>query len=194
LRAFAHRTEQLALVVLFLLVIAGPGLGLALGMGRATGSESEMRELAPIPSWSWQPAAIAGWPDAFQRYFEDHFAFRNRLIVWRSSLLWNVLMTSPSDSVVAGEHGWFFYADDGGLEDFTNETLLTPDEVVSWRTTVKRARDWCRSVGAAYVFTIAPDKHAVYPEQLPPTIRQLQPTSRMDQVLHAVPSDRHALE
>ena len=34
-----------------------------------------------------------------------------------------------------------------------------------------RARDWLRARGIAYVFTIAPDKHAIYPEEMPADAR-----------------------
>ena len=49
-----------------------------------------------------------------------------------------------------------------------------------------RSRDWLRSRGVAYVFTIAPDKHVVYPEHMPASLHQVGSARRMDQVLDAV--------
>ena len=95
----------LASALVFLVIISLPGLGLALGLERATISEPEMRELAPWPTWSWEPRVVAAWPSAFRTYFQDHFALRRRLLDWRSSMLWNGLRMTPSDTVIAGKEG-----------------------------------------------------------------------------------------
>ena len=89
--------------------------------------------------------------------------------------------------VLRGDDGWLFYADDGALEDFTNDSPLTPPAIAAWRETViARPAVVSRARGLAYVFTVTPDKHVVYSEKFPDTIRQLQSTSRTDQVLNAV--------
>jgi alginate O-acetyltransferase complex protein AlgJ len=49
-----------------------------------------------------------------------------------------------------------------------------------------RANAWLRQRDIAYVFTIAPDKHVIYPEHMPSSIRVVQATSRTDQVYAAL--------
>jgi alginate O-acetyltransferase complex protein AlgJ len=93
---------------------------------------------------------------------------------------------SPSTTVLKGRDGWLFYADDGGLDDYTNATPLSELEVAVWREAIVRARDWLRQRGVAYVFVIAPDKHVIYPEQMPASLRRMRPASRMDQVYGAL--------
>lgn len=177
-----HRTNGL-LVVLFLLVIAIPGVGLALGVDRAALSESEMRELAAFPAWSWQRSAIAKWPAAFQKYFEDHFAFRSRLLHWQSTLLWHVLRTSSSDTVIGGTNDWLFYADDGGIGDYLSMYPFSANELEAWRLTLERTRDWLRSRGVPYLVVIAPDKHMIYPEFMPTSLHRMRPDYRADQLI-----------
>jgi len=106
----ANRT----LVAIFLAVITIPGIGLVLGWDPQTISESERRELVKFPEWS-EAATTTAWIGDFQRYFEDHFSFRNRLIGWHSALLWYGLHTFSSNTVIAGKGNWIFYADDGSL-------------------------------------------------------------------------------
>jgi len=171
------------LVVLFLAIIATPGIGLALGADRAALSESEMRELAKFPAWSWQRSDIAKWPAAFQRYFEDHFAFRNQLLHWQSTLLWRVLRTSSSDTVIAGTHDWLFYADDGGIGDYVSAYPFTPAELETWRLTLERTRDWLKTKGIRYLVVLAPDKHMIYPEFMPASLHRMRPDYRADQLL-----------
>ncbi|HEY2904571.1 MAG TPA: hypothetical protein VGJ29_01645 [Vicinamibacterales bacterium] len=171
------------LVLLFLAIIATPGLGLALGIDRAALSESEMRELAKFPAWSWQRSEVAKWPAAFQRYFEDHFAFRNQLLHWQSTLLWRVLRTSSSDTVIAGTHDWLFYADDGGIGDYVSAYPFTTPELEAWRLTLERTRDWLNTQGVRYLVVIAPDKYMIYPEFMPASLHRLRPDYRADQLL-----------
>jgi hypothetical protein len=96
------------------------------------------------------------------------------------------LNMSPTAAVVRGEDGWLFYADDDGLADYVSERLLSDDELAIWREAILRARDWLKSRRIAFVFTIAPDKHVIYPERMPRSIRPLHQSSRMDQVFEAL--------
>jgi hypothetical protein len=84
---------------------------------------------------------------------------------------------------VRGKHDWLFYAEDGALDDYASADLLTPEGVATWREAVVRARDWLRARRVAYVFTIAPDKHVIYPEQFSDSFRKVGSALRMDQVL-----------
>jgi hypothetical protein len=188
-----RRSTNGVLVSLFLIVISLP---MAVNLARIDGADAaaENRELAEFPHFSPSVRGIAAYAQGVGAWFEDHFGFRARLVRWygETRLFW--LDVSPTSSVLRGRDGWLFYADDGGLEDFTNESLLTPEAVTAWRDTVVRAQRWCRKYGVAYVFTVVPDKHAVYSEEFPDTVRQLQPTSRMDQVLNAVSDTTAAVD
>jgi alginate O-acetyltransferase complex protein AlgJ len=173
------------IVVLFLLVISLP---LAANLSGVDGADAaaENRELAALPRVQLSWRGLATYGAGLSRWFEDHFGFRAQLVRWYGESRMFGLGVSPTPAVLRGRDGWLFYADDGGFEDFANESPLTADAVANWRTTVLRARDWCRWHGVAYVFTVAPDKHAVYPEMFPDTVRQIRPTSRTDQVLDGV--------
>jgi alginate O-acetyltransferase complex protein AlgJ len=178
-----QRHFGIALVVLFLTAICLPGVGLAVGADRATISEAEMRELATFPAWSWQPRAIAHWPAAFQTYFDDHFAFRTRLLHWQSTFLWHVLRTSSSETVIGGTDDWLFYADDGGIQDYLQTEPFTTDELEVWRVTLERTRNWLKTRGIPYLVTIAPDKQMIYPEHMPDSLHRMRSDYRADQLI-----------
>src|SRR5262249_34274786 len=145
----------------------------------------ENRELAAMPRLERSRTSFAAYADGFSHWFEDHFGFRSTLVRWygESRLFW--LGVSPSSAVVIGRDGWLFYADDGAIEDYTNQAPLSSGELEDWRQTLTRTRDWLRARGIAYVFTIAPDKHVIYPEEMPSTLRRVRPDSRSDQ-LHSM--------
>ena len=179
-----RRPTAILLVAGFLLVL---GLPLAANIaGRDGGdAEEENRTLAPFPTLHASWPSLSAFPQAFDTWFQDHFGFRSTLIRWNGRTRYFWLRVSPSPLVVKGKAGWLYYAVDGGVDDFTNETLLPDGQVDNWRTTIVRARDWCRARGIAYLFTVLPDKHVIYKDQFPDTIRQITPVSRADQVLAA---------
>jgi alginate O-acetyltransferase complex protein AlgJ len=174
-----------ALVFSFILIIALP-LGTNLAGIDGADPSAERRELSQFPSRpdSWK--SVSTYPDALGRWFDDHFGFRNLLVRWYAESRLFVLGVSPSNAVMKGRDGWLFYAEDGALDDYTNQKPLTPLEVKLWREAIARARDWLRNRHVGYVFVLAPDKHVIYPEKVTSALRQLGPTSRMDQVYAAL--------
>jgi alginate O-acetyltransferase complex protein AlgJ len=170
-----------ALVVLFLVIITLPLATNLVGIDGAD-STTENRELNPFPARPDSWSAAAEYPGAFGRWFDDHFGFRQLLVRGHAQGHLFVFGVSPSNAVIKGQEGWLFYAQDGALEDYTNEKPLTSVEVGMWRDAIVGARDWLRGQHIGYVLTVAPDKHVIYPEHIPPSIRPMGTLSRMDQV------------
>jgi hypothetical protein len=177
------RRADILLVAVFLAIIAIPGLGLVLGVDRSQVSEAEMRRLADFPQWSWQREAMAAWPDRFQHYFNDRFAFRNALIRLQAGVLWHGLHTSSTDTVIAGKGDWLFYADDGGIQDYVQAEPFSQKQLRQWQLTLERMRDWLASRGTRFLFVLAPDKQMIYPERMPASLRRLHDSYRADQFL-----------
>jgi alginate O-acetyltransferase complex protein AlgJ len=169
------------LVVLFLTVIALPLIANLAGHDGAD-AVAENRELAPFPRLDATWSSISTFGNGFGRWFDDHFGFRSTLVRWYGESRLFGLGVSPSAAVVKGGDGWFFYADDEGMTDYVDERPLTPPEIANWRAAVVGARDWLRTRGVAYVFVIAPDKHVIYPEEVPASIHRVGRVSRMDQL------------
>ena len=177
------------LVVLFVLVIATP---MVLNVAGVDGADpaNENREMAPVPHWTgtWQSATE--YPEAFAHWFEDHFGLRARLVRWFGESRLFLLGVSPSTTVIKGRDGWLFYAEDGGVDDYVSKELLSPSDVNVWREALTRADDWLRQRGIGYVFTIPPDKHVIYPEYMPSSIRPTGSVLRMDQIYGALSDTR----
>ncbi len=173
-----------ALVALFLALILLP-LGANLAGVDGADPLAENREMAAFPELRPTWESLAAYPGGLAAWFEDHFAFRSTLVRWYGESRYFVLGVSPATSVVRGRDGWLFYAD-AGMADYTREDPLTPEQVAEWRDTLVRSRNWLAERGVAYAFTLAPDKHVLYPEQVPATIRPLPHPYRMDQVFEAL--------
>ena len=169
------------IVVIFLAVLSLPLMGMVLNLDRDAPS-GENRTLAAWPQLRWDAASLRALPEQLTRYFEDHFAFRARLVRWQAIVRLDVLGVSPSASVIKGRDGWLFYADDGAMEDYAEAPPFTGAELEVWRHTLQDISDWLRGQVIAYLFVIAPDKHVIYPEYMPHTIRRAA-VSRIDQLV-----------
>jgi alginate O-acetyltransferase complex protein AlgJ len=181
----SHRTADLVLVALF---VASISLPLAANVAGIDGADAgaENRELAALPRIDRAWSSMIRFGPGLSLWFEDHFGFRASLVRWYGESRLFLLGVSPSTAVVKGRHGWFFYGDDKAIEDYVNDEPMSPAAMANWRAAIGGAQAWLRARGIGYVFTIAPDKHVVYPEEMPPALRRVGSVSRIDQVYQAL--------
>lgn len=181
------------LVVVFAVIIAAPPLANLAGHDGAD-PDAENRTLARFPAVTLAWTDVRGFLPGLDSWFADHFAFRATLVKWYGITRYLWLGVSSSPAVAPGPRGWLFYVDDGGLEDFTNQSLLTDHEIQNWRNTIVRAQKWCRARGIAYAFTILPDKSSIYPELFPRAARRVSRLSRTDQIITAITDTGAAID
>jgi alginate O-acetyltransferase complex protein AlgJ len=185
-----HRVANVVLVTLFLAAISLP-LGATIAGFDGADPGAEHRELAVFPTMDGSWSSIAGFGGGLSRWFDDHFGFRSRLVRWYGESRLFLLGVSPSAAVIKGREEWFFYGDDNSIEDYVSDAPMAADGMANWRAAVSGAGDWLRARGIAYVFTIAPDKYVVYPEEMPTSIaRRTGSESRTDQVYEALRGSR----
>ena len=172
---------NVVLVALFLLVI---GLPLAANLAGADGADpgAENREMAAFPRLDGSWKSVANFGNGLGHWFDDHFGFRAALVRWfgETRLFW--LGVSPSSTVIKGRGGWLFYADDSALDDYVAERPFAPEELRAWRSALVATNDWLNERGVRFVFTIAPDKHVIYAEQMPASLHRVGGTSRTEQL------------
>jgi hypothetical protein len=176
-----HPIVERTLIVVFIAVLWMPTAGMVFDLDHDDPSD-ENRTPAAWPTLAWDWDSFRELPEGLTRYFEDHFAFRQRLVRWQAAARLRALGVSPSDAVINGRDGWLFYADDGALDDYAEAAPFTGAELEIWRRTLQDTSDWLRAQGVAYLFVISPDKHVVYPEFMPDTIRPAA-VSRIDQLV-----------
>lgn len=161
------------LAAAFVAAIVVPGLATLAGLDR----EVQRDEAAAAPPSGLQ--SYAAW-------FDGHFAFRAALVRAQAWLRYTGAGVSPLPTVWEGRDGWWYYADDGAVEETLNQTLLSAAELDEWCATLQHTADWLGAQGIAYVFAIAPGKQALYPEFLPPGVHPRGGPTRVDQVIEAL--------
>jgi alginate O-acetyltransferase complex protein AlgJ len=135
--------------------------------------------------WPARPASVSdlgAWPAKFSRWFSDHYVFRRPLIRAHGEFLFKGVGVSPSSMILLGKDGWWYYADDGAMEDIVSADPMPLESLQAWRDTLEANRAWLASRGIPYLLVIAPDKHLVYPEFLPDTVHPLR-GPRLDELV-----------
>jgi hypothetical protein len=179
LRKPSHPVNRV-LVLLFLIAVFAPLAATVATLSRSTDDDPK-RESAPWPPPPSGVTDLARWTSGFRAWFADHYAFRRELIRIQGGLLLKGLGVSPSRTVLVGKDGWWYYTDDDAMEDIVSATPMPEFALATWSATIEANRKWLSGRGIPYLFVLAPDKHAVYPEFLPDSVRVLN-ASRLDQL------------
>ncbi len=157
------KTFSLLFVLLFLLLCLLPSAGMLL-WGESESGANEI--LAPAPALRTGDGGVnAEVLRELSGYIGDRFRFRQEAITAWNTLCAALLRTSASPDVVLGLDGWLYFADT--LPDYTGSEPMTERELWCAARTLCLCREYARSQGADFLFTIAPNKASLYPEHLP---------------------------
>jgi hypothetical protein len=98
----------------------------------------------------------------------------------------NLLHTSPTRDVVLGREGWLYYDNNtygNNLKDFYGESNFSEANLDNIIENLIKIDRFCEERGILFKIVLAPNKHTIYPEFLPPNIKNRQGAStRLDQV------------
>jgi hypothetical protein len=176
------------LILVFAVLIWLPTADSFTGMD-ITRQPSENRALAPKPRLNRLDfPGVQSYAAATELYFNDHFGFRKRLIRWFHQ--WKTRLfhdeSAAAKSAFAGQHGWLFFAQQEMIEHYLGTAKFSTAQLRAWQTLLEKRRDWLAVRGIQYLFIIPPDKHNIYPEELPTWLQNAAPTNRetkLDQFL-----------
>lgn len=123
------------------------------------------------------------FPARFESFVNEHLAGRGACVATIARIKVLSLNASTTPKVWIGNDGWLFFNHAADL----HPTLAAEPELTStidaWDRLLRWRRDWCRRLGVPLVFVVAPDKQTIYPEHLPPVIREREPSHVLDRVL-----------
>lgn len=169
------------LAVVFVIGIAAPLVAQALGSGDDQAILSrELRVPTPAPSL---PSSLESWrrfPRDAENWYGEQFGFRDELLYSYQWMKLYPLNECPVEHLRIGPEDWIFSNSAQILHSSRGAFPLTPEELATWREAIVARRDWLKARGIDYAMALMPGKSAVYPEQLPPALRNVA-TSRRDQ-------------
>jgi hypothetical protein len=140
-----------------------------------------------VPEWSWRVGDIKRFPPRFQQQFDAALPFRVELASLSRSFYVDWLQTAPIPEAVLGTDGWLYYVGEAGERRLDRHVRgrdpFTRGELELWREALLERTRYFRSIGAKYVFVIAPNKETAYPEHLPGWIGPRIGPTRLDQLI-----------
>ncbi len=145
-------------------------------------ARSENRNMAVFPKFPSDKSGVPAYVSGLEAYFNDHFGFRKLLLRKFNRLRWSVFKEKDS-KVLVGKDGWLFYTVGDMIDHYSGLLQFTPEQLRDWQVLLEKRRDWLAKRGIAYLFVIAPDKHTVYPEELPNWAVKVRPQTKLDQFI-----------
>jgi alginate O-acetyltransferase complex protein AlgJ len=170
-----------ALVILFVTILVVALVGSF--RDRAILAE-ENRRAAELPGVSSAKDWLA-FPGRFERYFNDHFGSRRRLLAIDHWIKATIFRVSAVSTVLIGKEGWlFFTGEDGEALDrwYRGIGAFTDADIAALRGELLRRREFLDQLGIAYVVVVVPEKYSVYPEFLPEWVKRVTPTPALDRI------------
>ncbi len=180
--------SDLFLVTLFLLAIGSPLAANLFGV-EAKISLDENRTLAPKPTLRPDLASVMRFPKEYGTYFNDHFGFRQNMVMWHNYIKYRIFGASPSSSIVVGNDGWLFFNENDSIEDFRQTKKLDDRTLDQWARVLTARNIWLRSKGIRYIVVFVPNKENIYPEFVPAKYNRIGNTSRLTQLMNRIRSD-----
>lgn len=144
----------------------------------------EQRRLASKPAFTlenWR-----SYPQQYEKYFNDHFAFRSEMIRRYNRLKLFFSQSPNSKKVILGQDGWLFLAPEGGggdpIADYSGANLFSEEQLKKIAGNLEAQRQWLEARNIEYYLVIAPNKASIYPEFLPSSVIKANSLTRMDQL------------
>lgn len=184
----AGSTYDIIATVLFIALIAFPFAAGLTGMrGTAEVSKRENRQLAPKPKFDL--TFLDPYPAQYEKWYNDHFTFREQLIDLHIWTLLNQLRESPYPELVTiGQQGWLY---DAGKERalYEGKVHIKPEGYNYLMRELHLRTLWCRARGIRFYVAFAPLKHEIYPEFLPAYYRRAPAGTLTDRLVNVIRKD-----
>ncbi len=116
---------------------------------------SEKRRLADLPVLELR--SLGEFPAQYDKWYRDHFGFRQELFRWNSWTHIKVLKASPMpDRVVMGKDGWFFQYNADVDGDYRGRILYNFTELERIRHIYEARQQWLAAYGIRYYVLVPP--------------------------------------
>lgn len=166
---------------IFLILCLLPSAGM-LVFGTSPAAANEV--LSPKPrildrDGAFNPEVLSETSD----YIADRFWLRQKCVTAWSEINAALFRTSVDDSVILGRNGWIYYSET--LDDYMGNG--TPDdELSSAARNLALLQEYSEDCGAEFVFTVAPNKNSLYPDNMPqgiPSAHEMSDAERLKPLL-----------
>lgn len=141
----------------------------------------EKRKLAEQPAFD--PSFLDPFPRDYEAYYNDHFQWRNGLIRLKNYINYYTFKQSnlPGE-VLIGKDDWLFKSG-FQLDIYTGKFQFSERELAAIAKELERRKTIVEAAGAKYYLCIPPQKHSIYPEYLPTSVKRLNEKTCTEQLI-----------
>ncbi|MCI9376884.1 MAG: hypothetical protein HFF85_10850 [Oscillibacter sp.] len=167
-----------AFTAFILLLCMIPSLGMLLPKEETEAGGNQV--IAATPSLRNQEGTLnKAYLSQLLDYVEDHHFLHQKMITAWSALNVKTLHTSITKDVILGKNNWLYYGET--LSDYTGAGRMSNWEIYAAARNLALVAEYCEQAGMQFLFTIAPNKNSLYPENMP------------EFTIHSGPSNAEAL-
>jgi hypothetical protein len=141
----------------------------------------ERRRLADWPGVPRDGEEVAKFPERFERWFDDHFGFRSLLIRSNREIEWRVSRSQVG--MVVGSESWLFLGAPSRIDRY--RCVVMP-HTAEWGELARERGTRFAQRSIPFFWTIAPDKHTIYPDHLPPEVVDATRPCDLDAATHVL--------
>lgn len=174
--------KKLAFIVIYLLVCLAPLCTVWLSKDT---SASEKRESAEFPKAVDNGKLNKAFFTQFDAWFSDHMGGRAFLVDAQTAMKEHLFGESAESSVILGKDGWLFY--EKTADDYCHVRTMTDRNVENAARTLAMMSDYCEANGAEFIFTVAPNKNTLYPENMPGRYKKADGDSNLEALAAVLP-------
>jgi hypothetical protein len=161
-------TRPVSYVSVFLAMLLLGGLGLLTIADILDGPGTERQErVAATPDVPKDAGGIPRFLAQSRLYVGERYALKDRFVAWNGLVNHVGFNRSPAPNVVLGQNGYLYLSSQGAIEISQGQSRLRADEIADWTATFGQLKTAFDARGIQYGLIIGPNKHTIFPENLP---------------------------
>jgi hypothetical protein len=175
------RFRNIGVIIVFLILLYFPIVNNLGGFIKDV-ANLENRKMARQPPFDIEH--LDPYPPLFEKFYNDYFTLRSRLIKWFNDFNLVVFKKSPfPDRVIVGNNGWLFLGVND-IDTYQGKHRFSESELEAFKLELEFRRDAVERNGGKFYFLIAPAKANVYSEQVPYTFYRYNTESWAEQLIN----------
>lgn len=153
-------------ILCFIIMISMPAICVNKIQGKV--SETEKRTLAQFPKIinGGDGKFNHNFPQEFNSWINDNIGFREFFGKINAKINFDLMKSSPSNSVHIGKNGWLFYTNDNNIDIASGEYPIDEKILLDIKNEQEAIQKALAEKGIEYVLVLTPSKVSIYPEEI----------------------------